>query len=116
MNLYNYFIFAAVAGAATRTTELSIFQINDFRPVAFQSGMKSVSWDIAALLGCISMTAVLIHGFIKHGIAISIAGVVLFYFGYRAGLQLTRFGLISPILNILLVFMTVKNLVTYHNN
>lgn len=110
MTLSVYFAFAMISGIATRTTELSIFRIHDFRPTAFQRGLKSLLWDGLALSGCVSMATALIHGYVKYGLIVSVVGTVFFYIGYRIGFQATRFGLMSPFCNIITTVLVIKYL------
>ena len=108
MNAFNYLGLAFLAGVAARSTQLSIEKPLHFRPMAFQRGVGSLIWDILAIAGVISMTALPIYGFNKIGSGPALLGVLVFFAGLASGYSFTRFGPTSPVSNLILTIAATR--------
>lgn len=105
--LQNYLLISFISGISLKTTCLSYSQPYLFRPIAFTYRSGIYFWNFASLCGILSITIFIIYG-ISLGFIGVITGIILFVLGYSLGLWTTKFGLISPVCNILLAITALR--------
>jgi tryptophan-rich sensory protein len=99
-----FYCIAVISGISASATKISLEKPALFRPMAFQTSIGSLIWDLLAISGGISGLIFFIYGFIKFGIRVSFFAFIAFVVGGSVSYTLMRFGPLSPLCNAILAY------------